>query len=106
MTRRRSWTPLRRLAVFEAHGGRCHLCGCKVQVGERWELEHRIPLALGGPDDETNVAPAHKACHARKTVVDAGNHAKAERVRAKHFGAAQRRPSKWKRKVSGEVVSR
>lgn len=111
---RRKWTPKRRLAVFEAHKGTCHLCGDKIDgTREAWELEHVIPLAMGGDDDETNVAPAHKSCHAAKTVIDAGNLAKANRVRAKHYGAhvskhplPGSRNSKWKRKVGGGVVPR
>ena len=85
---RRTWTPRRKLAVFEAHSGRCHLCHGKIDgTREPWELEHIIPLAMGGADDETNVAPAHVACHRAKTTKDAGQIAKANRVRAKHKGS-------------------
>ncbi|WP_170167094.1 HNH endonuclease [Paracoccus methylarcula] len=100
--------------MFETHGGTCHICGGKVQVGESWDLEHVIPLAMGGEDDEGNVAPAHTACHREKTSEDAAQIAKANRVRAKHFGAKSERRatipgskgSKWKRKLSGQTVLR
>lgn len=111
---RRKWTAKRRLAVFESHGGKCHLCGEKIDgTKERWDLEHLIPLAIGGEDIESNVAPAHVSCHKVKTVVDAGNIAKANRIRAKHQGAhVSKHPlpggrnSKLKRKVGGGVVPR
>lgn len=90
MTARRSLSPLARLRIFERAKGVCHLCKQRIQVGERWEVEHPIALAMGGADDETNMAPAHKKCHAGKTAEDAGDLAKAKRRKAKHVGA-------WKR---------
>lgn len=112
---RRTWTPRRKLAVFETHGGKCHICGQKIDgAREPWELEHLIPIAMGGDDDETNAAPAHVSCHAQKTTTDRKQIAKANRVRAKHNGAkklAQRlipgsKGSGLRKKVSGEVVRR
>jgi 5-methylcytosine-specific restriction enzyme A len=115
MTRRKTWTAKRKLAVFEAHGGVCHLCGGKIDgTREAWDLEHLIPLALDGADDETNTAPAHTACHKAKTAEDAGRIAKANRVRAKHNGAKKstfnRLPgskgSRFKKRIDGTVVRR
>lgn len=112
---RRTWTSKRKLAVFEVHGGRCHICGVKIDgTREAWELEHIIPIALGGADDETNTAPAHVACHKPKTAQDVARIAKANRVRAKHMGAKPEtravipgsKASRFKRKVGGGVVDR
>ena len=112
MTRRRM-TPLRRARIFDTHGGVCHLCGCKITVSEAWEVEHVIALEISGDDSDDNLRPAHRSCHQAKTSDDAGLIAKAKRVRAKHIGAHKPkaslpggRGSKWKRKVSGEVVPR
>ncbi len=114
MTRIRR-TLLQRLAIFEAHGGRCHICGERIDgPRERWDVEHVIPLALGGEDEDGNVAPAHVACHARKTTQDRRDIAKANRVRAKHQGAfdtsapplAGSKRSPWKRLMCGTVVRR
>lgn len=107
-------TTLQRLRIFEAHGGRCHICRGRIDgVAERWEVEHVIPLALGGEDGDHNIAPAHVACHVRKTAQDRRDIAKAERVRAKHQGARftrhplpDGRASLWKRKVGGGRVLR
>jgi len=108
MVKRRTLTPLQRLKVFEAARAYCHLCGQKIQVGERWEVEHRIPLAMGGADDETNMSPAHVACHVEKTRVDRRDLAKVDRIRAKHRGATRSTwpKSKWRRKVNGTTVLR
>jgi 5-methylcytosine-specific restriction endonuclease McrA len=104
--KRRSLTTLQRLKVFEAYNGKCHICG--YFCGGKWEVEHIIPIAMGGADDESNMAPAHNSCHAPKTVADLRNVARAKRRKAKHVGAKQSKwpRSKWKRKVSGETVLR
>ncbi len=110
MGRRRSWTMLRKAAVFQAHGGICHLCGEKIDgTRERWDLEHIIAIARGGADDESNVAPAHVDCHKPKTAEDRRLMAKEARVKAKHIGAKpqpkRRLPggkgSGWRAKVGG-----
>lgn len=113
MTRSR-WSRTRLAALFLAHDGRCHICGGKIGPGEAWDLEHRIPLALGGEDDEANCAPAHRKCHAAKTAADIGQIAKSKRVRAKHIGARAQpiRPlpggkkSQWKQTIAGGWVRR
>lgn len=110
---RRSWTAKRKLAVFEAHKGRCHICGERIDgTREPWELEHIIPVAMGGDDDETNAAPAHVACHKDKTKRDVKAIAKANRVRAKHIGAKAKprnplpgsKGSGFRKKMDGTVV--
>ena len=86
MTRRRI-TPRQRTKIFTDAGGVCHICGGKIAGSERWDVEHVIPLSMGGDDDFNNMRPAHAACHRSKTTDDAGNLAKARRVEAKHIGA-------------------
>lgn len=91
---RRTWTTLQRAQIFLLHKGQCHLCPHKIDGGkERWDLEHIIPLAMGGKDEIENLAPAHVDCHKDKTKSDKANIAKAKRREAKHIGA--RAPSKW-----------
>jgi 5-methylcytosine-specific restriction endonuclease McrA len=110
MTRRRISVTERMSIYLDAHGI-CHLCGLKIGLAERWDIEHVIPLALGG--DETrgspNLQPAHASCHRTKSATDAWNLAKAKRREANHIGA--RVPSRLshptlKRTVSGKVVPR
>lgn len=102
-----------RVKIFEAAGGKCHLCGRKIQVGEPWDADHDDPLWLGGADDLTNIKPAHERCHLQKSRADNGKRAKSDRVKAKHTGAYRpkitlpgSRRSPWKRKMNGEVVRR
>ncbi len=87
---RKRWSASARLRIFLAHDGRCHVCGGKISVGEGWDLDHRIALALGGDDAEANLAPAHrKGCHAGKTAKeDVPAIAKAKRRQIAHVGAA------------------
>ena len=95
MIARRFLSPKRRLAIFLAADGRCHLCGQRIKPGEKWDVEHPIPLALGGADGDTNRAPAHSKCHAPKSAQDAGDIARAKRREAKHLGI--RKPSTFRR---------
>lgn len=108
MTNRRKLSVMRRLKVFEDAGGTCHICELKVRSGEGWDVEHVIPLALGGEDTAANMRPAHKDCHADKTKADAASWSKAKRVKAKSLGIRKAGwpKSKWKRKISGETVLR
>lgn len=108
---RRSLSPMQKLRIFEATAGRCHLCGLKIQ--RRWEVEHIVPLALGGADDETNMAPAHVDCHAGKSAKDRGDIARAKRRKAKHVGAFKSsrpmdgsRASRLKKHMDGRVTVR
>lgn len=114
MTRRRMSTT-RRVRVFEAAKGICHICGQAIDgTREAWEVEHVIPYALTRDDSDDNLRPAHVACHADKTTrQDVPQIAKAKRVHAKHIGAHQPRSrlpggrgDKLKRKIGGGVVPR
>lgn len=78
--------PRVRLRVFEAYGGRCYLSGRKIVPGDKWELEHKLALSLGGENREANLAPALKDAHKAKTASDVKAKAKADRVRKKHLG--------------------
>lgn len=113
MTARRSLSPSRRLAIFLKAEGCCHICGQQIKPGEKWEVEHPIPLAMGGADDESNMAPAHVDCHDGKTATDAGDIARAKRREAKHIGAYRSarpmdgsRNSRFKKHMDGRVSFR
>ena len=66
-TPRKPLTPTQRLKLFEAHGGKCALCGLQIQAGEKWIDEHLRALGLGGSNDLDNRAPVHVACAKAKT---------------------------------------
>jgi 5-methylcytosine-specific restriction endonuclease McrA len=113
---RRHIGPRERLAIFAAAGGMCHICGVKIDgTRDRWDIEHVIPLAMGGDEDtgSDNLQPACASCHRGKTATDLGALAKAKRVEAKHLGAKRSRSpipgskgTPWKRKLDGTTVPR
>lgn len=86
--KRRARTKLQRAKIFFAHGGKCHLCGHKIDaVKEGFELEHVIALEISGDDSDENLRPAHVLCHKEKTKGDKAVIAKVKRIQAKHIGA-------------------
>jgi 5-methylcytosine-specific restriction enzyme A len=91
--KRRARTLLQRTKIFTTYGGKCHLCGHKIDaVKEGYELEHVVPFAMTNDDSDENLRPAHKACHKDKTKDDVAAIAKAKRIEAKHLG---RPKSNW-----------
>jgi hypothetical protein len=90
-------TPTQRLKLFEQHKGVCGICGQYIQAGHRWIVEHLTPLALGGTNDNANLAPVHEACAAAKTKDDMKRVVKAKRQKMAHLGI---KPQKGPRIVS------
>lgn len=45
----------------------CVLCGKPIKIERDLHMEHLIPIALGGPDDFTNVGCAHALCNLQKS---------------------------------------
>lgn len=111
--KRKKLSKKQRLECFVKHEGRCYLCGIDIRPGETWEVEHILPVGLGGDNGVDNLRPAHTKCHKPKTKEDVGKMRKADRLKAKHFGAKQKtgsipgsKKSGWKRKMDGTVVKR
>jgi 5-methylcytosine-specific restriction protein A len=112
--RRRRLSTRERLDLFLSARGRCLRCGWALTPGTRWEVDHVIPLALGGRDASDNMQVLCSPCHGGKTrECDVPVIAKTARIRARHFGArTSRRPmpggrhSRWKRTVDGRVLRR
>jgi 5-methylcytosine-specific restriction endonuclease McrA len=99
--------------VFERAGGVCHITGRKIRPGEAWDCDHVLALVNGGENREANLAPALRDAHRAKTADDVAQKSKDARVRAKHLGLwkprstlAGSKRSRFKKKVSGEVVPR
>lgn len=104
--------PRVRLRVFERHGGICHLSGRKIMPGDAWDADHVIALVNGGEHRESNMAPALRTEHRKKTARDVAQKAKDRRIRAKHLGIrkpsrfATARTGKFKQKIGGQTVPR
>lgn len=56
---------VQRVVVYERDGGKCHLCGKRVNR-KHWHLDHIVPLSQGGCHSYQNVAVACPACNQRK----------------------------------------
>lgn len=86
--------PRVRLRVFEAYGGRCYLSGRKIMAGDKWEIEHKLAIILGGENRESNLAPALVGPHKLKSRVDVALKSKIARTRQKHLGNFPKSPSR------------
>jgi 5-methylcytosine-specific restriction protein A len=63
---RRRLLPTERHAIALLFEHRCAACRALLPVG--WNIDHRIPLADGGPDDASNMQPLCPHCHTLKTA--------------------------------------
>ena len=92
-TKRGRMTKARKSKSHALAGGLCAWCQMPVAVwGSEVVYDHRIPLALGGADDEGNIRPLHRIpCDRLKTAFDKKLIAKAERLRRRANGTRRAR---------------
>src|SRR4051812_42415886 len=88
---RRAWSTTVRKRVHERFGGLCQMC-FRPTDERGFDLDHHIPLAIGGEDVEDNLRPLCVPCHRLKTRGDVADIARAKRREANHIGA--RAPSR------------
>ena len=50
--------------------GRCSACGLYFTEQDTLEVDHIIPKAQGGNENDNNLQLLHRHCHARKTAQD------------------------------------
>lgn len=112
MSERREFTAKVKVAAFERAKGHCEKCTARLMVGNI-QYDHVIADALGGEPTLENCAVLCVSCHGAKTPGDTTAAAKVKRIRAKQVAGISRRSSfpcgrgsKFKKKVSGEVVLR
>lgn len=113
MNKRQTFSPTERLKLFLEANGCCAQCCLKIQPGKRWDIDHVIPLALGGSNDARNLQVLCQACHLEKTKTDLSTTAKSKRRQLRHLGASRsKRPlpcgrySPFKKTIDGKVVRR
>lgn len=63
---RRRVLPTERHAIALRFEHRC--ASCRVLLPTGWQLDHRVPLADGGPDEAANMQPLCSQCHTLKTA--------------------------------------
>lgn len=82
-TPRKAMTAARRNRVAERQGVLCARAGCE----QRWtEVDHVVPLELGGAEADENLEGLCEAHHKEKTKADVRRIAKARRIRKKVAG--------------------
>lgn len=86
-TPRKKLSPSARLKLFEKHKGICALCKSEIKSGDKWLVEHLRPLALGGTNDEDNLAPVHATCAYDKTHGKDGDLARAAKAKRSKMAA-------------------
>lgn len=53
--------------LFKLQMGKC-ACGCKQSLGSDYELDHRMPIALGGTNTDDNMQLLRKRCNRQKNA--------------------------------------
>lgn len=115
--KRRPLTKARKRRIWEFHNGCCRECGYDVEIeGKGVEYDHRVPLAMGGADDDgPNMGPLCQRCHKNKTAGDLHCIARAKRIGRKNDGTWKGSGRKLKgrgfdktksRKMDGSVTCR
>lgn len=119
---RREFTRKTRREALKRSGGRCEADDARYGLTERCDadlgygvrFDHYLPNEFNGSNHLDNCRSVCVKCHKYATANDIRNIRKADRCRDKHAGTfwKQKRPfpgsrnSKFKKKVSGEVVLR
>lgn len=82
---RRAMTTARKARIHTLRDGKCWMCGFAVEVsGPTVIYDHRVPLELGGTDDNSNLWPLHRSpCDRIKTAADRKRIDKAKRLQRK-----------------------
>lgn len=108
-TPRRSFTPAQRKMVFDRQNGLCAATG-EPLAGLDWQIDHVLPLELGGRHEPSNWEGVTREAHKRKTARDRRAIAKAARLRKKATEpkAVKLKGRGWNkllsRRMNGEVV--
>jgi 5-methylcytosine-specific restriction endonuclease McrA len=71
----------RKRRIHTMRKGKCWMCGLPVPpTGPEVRYDHKLPLELGGSDDDANLWPLHREpCDRIKTAADARRIAKMRR---------------------------
>lgn len=103
-----------RLRVFQRCEGKCHRCRRKIGPADKWVLEHRIALILGGKNAESNLCLSCSWCVPTKNAEDQAAKSKLANIQKRDLGIKTRkgppmagsRDSAWKRPMRGPAERR
>ena len=62
--------PIRVATLLKIQKGVCPYCGHSFRDGDKMEVDHIIPRAIGGKDEYKNLQLLHRHCHQKKTAND------------------------------------
>jgi RNA-directed DNA polymerase len=63
----------RQMKLLKKQDGKCRWCRLYFKLGDRMEVDHRIPRRYGGRDEYRNLQLLHVHCHDEKTTIDGSN---------------------------------
>lgn len=100
--------------VFDHCRGQCHRCNRTIRRADKWTLEHRIAIILGGKNAEENLCLTCSWCLKEKNAEDQAAKSKLATIRKRDRGIRTRkgRPmsgtiaSGWKKPMYGPAVRR
>ena len=70
----RAWEITReRILRRDGYLCQCRHCKAEKRTTPASEVDHIVPRSRGGSDEDSNLQAIGKACHARKTIEDAGS---------------------------------
>lgn len=58
--------PKRRQQIFDKSEGKCHYCGTSLTLDGRWHIEHKMPRALMGGNEPSNLVASCVPCNHKK----------------------------------------
>lgn len=98
-----------KVRILERENFICHLTGAKIDpVRDQFDFDHKVSLILGGAHRETNLFPALREAHRKKTAIEVGIKSKIAKVKKKHLGITKPKSAlsagPYKRKMNGDVV--
>lgn len=58
--------PKRRKRIFDESHGKCHYCETPLTLDGKWHIEHKMPKALGGGNEPSNLVASCVPCNHKK----------------------------------------
>jgi 5-methylcytosine-specific restriction endonuclease McrA len=58
--------PRRRKQIFDAAEGKCHYCSTALTLDGKWHIEHKMPKALLGSNEPSNLVASCAPCNFKK----------------------------------------
>ncbi len=97
ITKRRAVTGKARRKVWKTTAGMCHVCG--GSLGSKWQVDHVVPVRLGGRSKSNNYLPSCRECNRRRW------HYRPEVLRLMmRFGILAKQEIRWNTKLGKQLL--